>query len=181
MTSTKRWRGSALPMSRRRQPRRTAARCSRGANRPARPGLSAAVSVVWLGKGARGSSSDTWPSDASASASARRRAVPTGENAATWWHGHSCRASGCPFHRAHAASIELIAQLRRDVLRYQPIQMVGGEATTTVGQRRAESPLLLHAHRLALASPAAGSELKHAGERRLAIHATPVLVKTPAG
>jgi len=114
-------------------------------------------------------------------ASARRRAVPTGENAATWWHGHSCRASGCSFHRAPAASIELITQLRRDILRYQPIQMVGGEATTMVGQRRAELPLLLQAHRLTLASPAAGPVLKHAGERRPAIHATPVLVKTPAG
>ena len=59
--------------------------------------------------------------------------------------------------------------------------MVGGEATTTVGQRRSDSPLLLQAHRLTLASPAAGPELKHAGERRSAIHATPVLVKTPAG
>jgi hypothetical protein len=38
-----------------------------------------------------------------------------------------------------AASIELIAQLRRDILRYQPIQMVGGEATTTVGRRRGKS------------------------------------------
>ena len=95
--------------------------------------------------------------------------------------GHSCRASGCPFHRAPAASIELIAQLRRDILRYQPIQIVGGEATTTVGQRRSESPLLLQAHRLTLASPAAGPELKHAGEWRSAIHAIPVLVKTPAG
>ena len=56
----------------------------------------------------------------------------------------------------------------------------GGEATTTVGQRRSESPLLLQAHRLTLASPAAGPELKHAGERRSAINATPVLVKTPA-
>jgi len=86
-----------------------------------------------------------------------------------------------PAHRAPAASIELIAPLRRDILRYQPIQMVGGEATTTVGQRRSESPLLLQAHRLTLASPAAGPELKHAGERRSAIHATPVLAKTPAG
>ena len=50
-----------------------------------------------------------------------------------------------------------------------------------VGQRRSESPLLLQAHRLTLASPAAGPELKHAGERRSAIHATPVLAKTPAG
>ena len=97
------------------------------------------------------------------------------------WHGHSCRASGCQFHRAPAASIELIAQLRRDILRYQPIQMVGGEATTTVGQRRSESPLLLQAHRLTLASPAAGRGLEHAGERRSAIQATPVLAKTPAG
>ena len=80
-----------------------------------------------------------------------------------------------------AASIELIAQLRRDILRYQPIQMVGGEATTTVGQRRSESPLLVQAHRLTLASPAAGRGLEHAGERRSAIQATPVLVKTPAG
>jgi hypothetical protein len=79
---------------------------------------------------------------------------------------------------APAASIELIAQLRRDILRYQPIQMVGGEATTTVGQRRSESPLTLQAHQLTLASPDAGPELKHAGERRSAIHATPVLVKT---
>jgi len=74
----------------------------------------------------------------------------------------------------------LITQLRRDILKYQPIQMVGGEATTTVGQRRSESPLLVQAHRLTLASPAAGPDLKHAGERRSAIHATPVLVKTPA-
>ena len=71
--------------------------------------------------------------------------------------------------------------LRRDILRYQPIQMVGGEATTTVGQRRSESPLLLQAHRLTPASPAAGPELKYAGERRFAIHATPALVKTPVG
>jgi hypothetical protein len=38
------------------------------------------------------------------------------------------------------------------------------ETTTTVGQRRSDSPLLLQAHRLTLASPAAGPELKHAGE-----------------
>ena len=59
--------------------------------------------------------------------------------------------------------------------------MVGGEATTTVGQRRSESPLLLQAHRLTPASPAAGPELKYAGERRFALHATPALVKTPVG
>jgi len=75
----------------------------------------------------------------------------------------------------------IITQLQRDILRYQPIQMVGGETTTMVKQRRSDSPLLLQAHRLTLASPAAGPELKHAGERRSAIHATPVLVKTPAG
>ena len=55
------------------------------------------------------------------------------------------------------------------------------KATTTVGQRRSESPILLQAHRLTLASPAAGPKLEHAGERRSAIHTTPALVKTPAG
>lgn len=60
------------------------------------------------------------------------------------------------------------------------LQLFRLEATTTVGQRRSESPLLLQAHRLTLASPAAGPGLEHAGERRSAIHATPV-VKTPAG
>jgi hypothetical protein len=49
------------PMARRRRPRRTVARSSCGANRRARPRLSAGVSVVCRGKGARGSSSDTWP------------------------------------------------------------------------------------------------------------------------
>ena len=51
-------------------------------------------------------------------------------------------------------------------LRYQPIQMVGGEAATTVAQRRSYAPLLVQAQRLTLASSATGPGVERAGAPR---------------
>jgi len=61
------------------------------------------ISLVFRGKTTLGSSRDTWSSDAMAPASARRRAAPITEIAATWSHGHCAHACGSPFLRGLAA------------------------------------------------------------------------------
>ena len=61
----------------------------------------------------------------------------------------------------------------------------GARTNRTMSQRSDSADRNHHyccrAHRLTLAPPAAGPELKHARERRSVIHATPVLGKKPGG